>query len=272
MNPDHRPEGIDVDRPNAARTYDWALGGTVNFAVDRYYGEAAVKAYPQLREAAQANRAFLGRAVRYCVANVITQFLDLGSGIPSMGNVHEIADEADDETRCVYVDIEPVAVAHARMLLDEAGDPARHAMLQADLCDADKVWQAVLDTGILDPDRPIGLLTVAVLHFLPDATGVHDSIEHYRDLLPPESMYVLSHLTDSGVDNTQQTQLRELADNSKKSSTPGVLRSYEQIMTFFGDFELIEPGLVPVGQWHPAPDDPGTTIKTAIGGIARKPR
>jgi hypothetical protein len=273
VDPDYRPDGIDLDRPNAARTYDWALGGTANWAIDREYGEAALRAYPQLKEAATANRAFLGRAVRFCVKNGVTQFLDLGSGVPTMGNVHEIADEVDDESRCVYVDIEPVAVAHARILLDQEGDPERHSVVHADLCQDEQVWEAVLATGLLDLSKPIGLLTVAVLHFVPDSSGVHEAIANYRELLPPGSMYVLSHLTDSGVEDEEQSQLHKLEDNSKRSSTPGVLRSREEIMPFFGDFELVEPGLVPVGQWHPDdPDDPGAGIRTAIGGVARKTR
>ncbi len=272
MESDDAPQGIDLDRPNAARTYDWALGGTANWALDRQYGEQALKAYPQLRKAARANRAFLGRAVRYCVENGVTQFLDLGSGVPTMGNVHEIADGLDEESRCVYVDIEPVAVAHARVLLEEGGDPDRHAVVHADLCHAREVWEAAAETGVLDLDRPIGLLTVAVLHFLPDPTGVREAIRDYRALVPPGSLYVLSSVTNSGIEDDEQGQLDKLAEVSKRSSTPGVLRTREEIMAFFGDFELVEPGLVPVGQWHPdEPDGKDSAIKTAIGGVARKP-
>jgi len=271
VDPDYVPEGIDLDRPNAARAYDWALGGTANWAIDRQYGEQALKAYPQLREAARANRNFLGRAVRYCVANGVTQFIDLGSGVPTMGNVHEIADEADDKSRCVYVDVEPVAVAHARILLENKGDPNRHAVLHADLCHAEDVWQAAFETGVLMPDRPVGLLTVAVLHFLADSTGVREAIEEYRDYLPPGSMYVLSHVSPSGVGNFEQAQLEKLTEVSKRTPTPGVLRTRDEVMSFFGDLELVEPGLVPVGQWNPDdPDDPGGQIRTAIGGVARK--
>ncbi|WP_370942751.1 SAM-dependent methyltransferase [Amycolatopsis sp. cg5] len=270
MKPDHPPAGIDLDRPNAARAYDWALGGTANWAIDREYGEMALKAYPQLRQATRANRAFLGRAVRFCIENGVTQFLDLGSGIPTMGNVHEIADELDQDSRCVYVDVEPVAVAHARILLEEEGDPDRHAVIHADLCNHRQVWKEAFDTGVLDPDKPIGMLTVAVLHFVPDSTGVADAIRAYRDLLPVGSLYVISHLTDSEVETDTKSQLAQLKEVSKRSSTPGVLRSTEEVRTFFGDFELVEPGLVPVGEWHP--DDLDPTVRTAIGGVARKTR
>ena len=272
MDSDDVPQGIDLDRPNAARAYDWALGGTANWAMDRQYGEQALKAYPGLRKAARANRAFLGRAVRYCVENGITQFLDLGSGVPTMGNVHEIADNLDENSRCVYVDIEPVAVAHSRVLLEESGDPERHAVVHADLCHAHEVWEAAMETGVLDPEKPIGLLTVAVLHFLPDATGVREAIRDYRALVAPGSLYVLSSVTTSGIGENEQGQLDKLAEVSKKSSTPGVLRSQEEITAFLGDFELAEPGLVPVGQWRPDQEHSAdAAIKTAIGGVARKP-
>jgi hypothetical protein len=272
VDSDDVPQGIDLERPNAARAYDWALGGTANWAMDRQYGEAALKAYPELRMAARANRAFLGRAVRYCVESGITQFLDLGSGVPTMGNVHEIADNLDEDSRCVYVDIEPVAVAHSRVLLEESGDPERHAVVHADLCHADEVWDAAMETGVLDPDRPIGLLTVAVMHFLPDATGVREAIRDYRTLVVPGSLYVLSSVTNSGLEDHEQGQLDKLREVSKRSSTPGVLRSHDEIMAFFGDFELVEPGLVPLGQWRPDQEDSrDASIKTAIGGVARKP-
>lgn len=169
MDPDFLPDAVDLERPNVARIYDWALGGTANWAVDRQYGELALQAFPLARALARGNRDFLGRAVRYCLSRGITQFLDLGSGIPTAGNVHEVADDHVDDSRCVYVDNEPVAVAHGRILLEEAGDVGRHAVLHADLRDAQDVWAAALATGVLDPDEPICLLSVAVLHFLPDS-------------------------------------------------------------------------------------------------------
>jgi hypothetical protein len=271
VEPDYASQGIDLDRPNAARTYDWALGGTANWAIDRQYGEQALKAYPLLREATRANRAFLGRAVRHCLAEGITQFLDLGSGVPTMRNVHEVADEVNPDSRCVYVDIEPVAVAHARLLLEKNGDPNRHAVLHANLCDAEAVWDTAFATGVLDPGKPIGLLTVAVLHFLPDSTGVREAAQTYRELLPSGSRYVLSHISPADVDEIAQDQLKNLEKVSKQSSTPGVLRSRDELMAFFGTLELLDPGLVPVEQWRPDPtDDPDIAVRAALGGVALK--
>jgi O-methyltransferase involved in polyketide biosynthesis len=271
VDPDFLPDAVDLDRPNVARIYDWALGGTANWAIDRQYGELAVKAFPLAKALARGNRDFLGRAVRYCVALGITQFLDLGSGIPTAGNVHEVADECADDSRCVYVDNEPVAVAHGRILLDEEGDPERHAVLHADLRDAEEVWEAALATGVLDPERPICLLSVAVLHFLPDVTGVREAIRDYRTLLAPGSAYVLSHATESGVEGDELTQIRRLVKLSERSSSPAVSRSLDEIAAFFGNFDVVDPGIVPVGEWRPEPGAAPVPLASVVGGVGRKP-
>ncbi|MEU4245953.1 SAM-dependent methyltransferase [Amycolatopsis sp. NPDC026612] len=271
MDPDFLPDAVDLDRPNVARIYDWALGGTANWAIDRQYGEQAVQAFPLAKTLARNNRDFLGRAVRYCLSEGITQFLDLGSGIPTAGNVHEVADDHADDTRCVYVDHEPVAVVHGRMLLEEAGDPERHAVLLADLRDAGEVWEAALATGVLDPDRPICLLTVAVLHFLPDDTGVREAIRDYRTLLAPGSAYVLSHATESGVGGEELAQIRRLVKLSERSSSPAVSRSLDEIAAFFGTFDVVEPGIVPVGEWRPEPGAATVPLASVVGGVGRKP-
>ncbi len=269
MDPEFVPEGVDLERPNAARIYDWALGGTANWAVDREFGELLIKAFPLARTAARANRAFLGRAVRHCVANGVTQFLDLGSGVPTVGNVHEIADEDDEDTRCVYVDNEPVAVAHSKILLEEHGDTERHAVISGDLRDVDDVWERAFETGVLDPAKPVGLLTVAVLHFLPEPE-IADVIAEYRAMLPPGSFYVLSHITMSDVGGEELEQVQRVVKQYDQSSTPASFRDKEEIRSFFGDFELVDPGLVPVGKWR-LDDRQVPAVNCAIGGVARKP-
>ena len=271
MDPDFLPDHIDLDRPNIARIYDWALGGNANWAIDRQFGEQAVQAFPLAKTLARSNRDFLGRAVRYCLSHGITQFLDLGSGIPTAGNVHEVADDYADDSRCVYVDHEPVAVVHGRMLLEEAGDPDRHAVLHADLRDVEDVWEGALATGVLDPDRPICLLTVAVLHFLPDATGVREAVRDYRRLLAPGSAYVLSHATETGVEGEELEQIRRLVKLSERSSSPAVSRSLDEIAAFFGNFEVVEPGIVPVGEWRPEPGAATVPLASVVGGVGRKP-
>ncbi|MEC3975416.1 SAM-dependent methyltransferase [Amycolatopsis sp. H20-H5] len=270
MDPQQVPEGVDLERPNAARIYDWALGGSANWAIDREFGEQAVKAFPLVRTLAKVNRDFLARAVRHCVANGVTQFLDLGSGVPTVGNVHEVAGAVAADSRCVYVDNEPVAVAHSQVLLEQEGDPRRHAVLGADLRDVDEVWDGMIDTGVIDPARPIGLLTVAVLHFQPVGSPILDRVREYRELLAPGSFYLLSHVTESGVDGDELAQIRSLVKQYDLSSTPAGFRSHEQILEFFGDFELAEPGLVPVREWRPEGDSTAP-ISCVLGGVARKP-
>jgi O-methyltransferase involved in polyketide biosynthesis len=272
VDPDFLPDAVDLDRPNVARIYDWALGGTANWAVDRQYGEQALQVVPLARTLARGNRDFLGRAVRYCLSQGITQFLDLGSGIPTAGNVHEVADDHSIDSRCVYVDHEPVAVAHGRILLEEEGDPERHAVLHADLRDTGKVWEAALATGVLDPDEPICLLSVAVLHFLPDVTGVREAIRDYRRLLAPGSAYVLSHATESGVTGDELEQIRRLVKLSERSSSPAVSRSLDEIAAFFGNFDVVDPGIVPVGEWRPEPGAATIPLASVVGGVGRKPQ
>ncbi len=157
------PKGIDPDRPSPARVYDCYLGGTHNFAADRTVAAQAIAAMPQLPEIMRANRAFLRRAVRAVAAEGVDQFLDLGSGIPTEGTVHEVARQVRPGARVVYVDVDPVAVIHSRSIL--RGDP-QNGIVQADLLDADEVLANPVVTGLLDLSRPVCLLLVAVLHFL----------------------------------------------------------------------------------------------------------
>lgn len=278
--PAEAPKGVDVERPNAARIYDALLGGAHNWAVDRHFAEQAVRDFPLVRTLAWANREFLGRAVRHCARLGITQFLDLGSGVPTVGNVHEVADQHGQDTRCVYVDFEPVAAAHCRLLLERHGDPRRHAVVEDDMRNVDQVWDKALDTGVLDPDRPIALIMVAVLHFLLPEHGAHDVVDRYRELLPPGSHLVISHATKTGVPDDLLSKLDELTARYAASSTPGCYRKPAEIAAFFGDFDLLEPGLVWLPQWHldegrsPASvelaDAPARA--SALGGVGRKPR
>lgn len=257
-----RPMGVDLNRPSAARLYDYYLGGTANWAIDRQLGDQVHAKVPMVKGFALANRQFLNRAVRYLVRQGVRQFLDIGAGVPTAGNTHEVADElATDEgrtpnTRVVYVDNEPVAVAHAEALLDQEGDDRRHAVIEADLRDPDDVWLKAMETELLDTSEPIALLLVAVLHFQqPDTTGRDvgpDAVAHLRELLPTGSYLVISHLTDDGVpsDIAQQVaDLKALYDTSSSSNI--VLRRQEDIEALLGDFDVVEPGWSWTGEWHP---------------------
>jgi O-methyltransferase involved in polyketide biosynthesis len=277
IDPEFAPRGINLDHPNAARIYDWFLGGSANWAIDREFGERATQALPLVRTLARVNRDFLGRAVRYCARQGVTQFLDLGSGVPTVGNVHEVADSIDPDSRCVYVDNEPVAVAHSEILLERHGDPDRHAVLSADLRDVDSVWQRAAETGVLDPEKPVALLMVAVLHFVPE--GADEAVAEYRELLPSGSFMTISHVSDDGVPAEMQEQLDRLGQQYVRSGTNGRARSRAEFASLFGDFELVDPGVGWVSEWRLDEAESEAAAQFAgnpaaccvLGGVGRKP-
>ncbi|HVW42555.1 MAG TPA: SAM-dependent methyltransferase [Amycolatopsis sp.] len=242
--------GLDLDHANIARVYDYFLGGTSNWAIDRALGDELLAAVPIIGMLARINREFLNRAVRYSVRHGIKQFLDLGSGIPTVGNVHEVAGRLEPDTRCVYVDCEPVAVAHAEILLEDQGDAQRHAVLHADLRDTKAVWKQALATGVLDPSQPVGLLMVSVLHFLDPQEEVSAVVREYRDLLPSGSHLIMSHASLDGVHDEQRRQFELGGEMYGASGNPVFPRQPEVIRAYFGDFELVEPGLVWLPEWH----------------------
>ncbi|HKN97824.1 MAG TPA: SAM-dependent methyltransferase [Pseudonocardiaceae bacterium] len=265
-----------IDRPSEARVYDYYLGGACNFAIDREFGKAQIARYPDMPMIARENRGFLQRAVRHLVAAGVRQFVDVGSGLPTVGNVHQVADQvAPGRTRVVYVDHDPVAHSHAQLLLRKEGDPARHAALGADLLDTEALWDEVLGTGLILPGEPIGLLLVAMLHFVPDDRDPMRAVRWLRDQLVPGSYLVLSHATGEALpESARQAAERVRADYEEQATNPGVFRSRAEVAGFFGDWPLIEPGLVWTPQW-PDPAAPGYTGDLArafiLAGVATKP-
>jgi hypothetical protein len=246
------PEGIDTGLPSAARLYDYLLGGGHNFAADRALGEKFLLAQPNARAIARLNRAFLRRAVLFMIDQGVRQFLDLGSGIPTVGNVHEIAQKAAPDTRVVYVDYEDIAVAHSRMMLEH--DPLA-TIVQEDLTDARAVLAAAERTGLLDFTRPMGLLAVGVLHFVPDTRFPGDVLAAYRDAIAPGSHLALSQFTS----DLQPAEMAGIVEVMKESMNPMFPRTHAQITTLFDGFELVEPGLVALPLWRPegiTDDDP----------------
>lgn len=243
------PDSVDVDRPSTSRMYDYFLGGSHNFAADRRVATEALQHMPELPMVLRANRAFLRRAVRYLVQAGMTQFLDLGSGIPTAGNVHEIAQRADPGARVVYVDIDPVAVAHSRAIL--AGNDNATAV-QADLRQPEQLLTDRELTRVLDLSRPVAVLLVAVLHFLPDSEDPGGIIARLRPALAPGSYLVISHASADGAAPTGMDPAREVY---ARSNNPIIMRSRAQIEALFAGFELVEPGLVRLPRWRP--DDAG---------------
>ncbi|WP_240519711.1 SAM-dependent methyltransferase [Amycolatopsis antarctica] len=265
-----------VDRPSAARVYDYFIGGETNYAIDRAFAEQVRERVPLIGEYCRTSRQFLGRAVRHCSAGGVTQFVDIGSGLPTAGNVHEVADAARPQldTRVVYVDNEPIALAHSRMLLADTADPERHHAIAADLMEPGELWAQVRDTEILDLSRPVVLIVNAVLHFIKDQDDPDGIIEFYRELLPSGSLLVLSQMTNENPESEDERQaLADLQDYYERTTNPGQLRTTGEFARFFGDWVLEEPGLVYAPAWHP---DDETLFRTepsqsrVLGGVARK--
>jgi hypothetical protein len=258
------PQGVDLTKPSVARVYDWYLGGSANWAIDREFGEKVLARFPLLRPIAIANRLYLHRLVRHLVKQGVRQFVDIGSGVPTMGNTHAVADEVSPDCRVVYVDYEPVAVAHSTILLEQQGDSTRHAAIQGDLRDPDGLWEKVADTGVIDFDQPVALLMIAVLHVAqpgPDGTDVGPAaVARYRELLNPGSYLAVSHITDEGVPPELDQKLVELKQLYDSSSSPVIWRSHAEIRGLLGDFDVLEPGMTWTPLWHPEETGPNAQL------------
>ncbi|MBB5955202.1 hypothetical protein FHS29_001772 [Saccharothrix tamanrassetensis] len=232
----------DAERPNVARLYDYYLGGAHNFAVDRAFAEQFTKLVPTA-EMVQHTRSFLRRAVRVCVENGIRQFLDLGSGIPTAGNVHEVAQQADPTCRVVYVDNEPATVAHGRTML--RGNPSV-AMVEADVRDPDAVLCSPEVRRLLDLSEPVGVLMVGILPYLSDDDRPAEVVARYRAAMAPGSHLVVSHLTA----DVQPELVEKLVAVVAEALTPVVARSRSDIEPVLAGFDLLEPGLVLATRWR----------------------
>lgn len=251
------PSGVDPTKASVARVYDYFLGGTHNFSADRDVARTLESIEPQARLLTRANRAFLRRATRYLAAEAgVRQFMDIGSGIPTQGNVHEIVQEVDPRARVVYVDHDPVAVAHSTAIL--AGDRSA-TVIQADLRDPDAILRHPTTQQMIDFSRPVALLLVAVLHFIPDEQRPQDIVARFRDALPPGSFLAIAHGTHQDRPETTDavTKVYRRAVTQAQAQT----RSRAEILEFFDGFELVEPGLVHGPLWRPdtpedVPEDP----------------
>jgi len=258
--------GIDVTTPNVARMYDFYLGGKDNYAVDREAAEQVLRVAPQAPALARANRAFLGRAVRFLVREAgVRQFLDLGAGLPTQGNVHEVAREADPASRCVYVDNDPVVLTHGRALLTGVGGVAvvdGDLRRPADLL-ADPLLQAALDLS-----EPVAVLFVSVLHCLTDQEDPWEVVRALGEAVPSGSHLVVSHITAAEEPDAAQAG----AAVYRRADSAMTLRPGEAIGRFFDGFELLEPGLVPLTDWRPDSTGPQRRLPAwFLCGVARKP-
>jgi hypothetical protein len=236
---------IDPNRPSPARIYDFWLGGSQNFEADREAGQRAAEAMPTLPASARANRALLGHIVEQLVTeHGVTQFLDLGSGVPTVGNVHEVAQTLNPETRVVYVDIDPVAIAHARALL--SSNPRAHAAL-ADLRKPAAVLAHPVIRDTLDWSRPVAIVLFAVLHFVPDTEQAGKIVREFMNAGAPGSFLALSHAgPDHDAPHAQRSAARDYAARTGVPFTP---RTAGQIATWLTGLEIAPPGLADIHAW-----------------------
>jgi hypothetical protein len=242
---------LRMDRPTPARMYDYFLDGKDNFEVDRaaadvvigLLGEQTVKLGPQ------ENRAFLRRAVRFMAQQGVDQFIDLGAGLPTQGNVHQVAREVNPDVHVVYVDNDPIVFAHGRALL---ADSPVVQVITADLRRPDDVLDHPVTRKLIDFSRPVGLLMFAVLHFVPDDEHPHELLTRYVSHLTPGSMVGVSHLT---MDGFSTEAVAKAAAVYERATSPMIPRPKAEIARIIDGLDLIEPGLVRAWQWRPGPDD-----------------
>lgn len=266
------PEGVDIGRPSIARVYDCLLGGTDNFPADRELFGRLLAVAPECMRQAMANRAFLRRVVRFLVAEAgISQFLDIGSGLPARGNVHQAAREAGCQGRVVYVDNDPGVAAHGRALLSGSDDVT---LIAGDLRRPEQILDGPEVRKLLDSGRPLALTLLGVLHHINDDADPAGITAVLRGALPPGSYLAISHFRDTSAamphhaGPTAATQ--EILQEALGS---GVFRTQEEILGYFGELSLIDPGLVPLPEWRPAPGGarfPRDVDGSFVGGVARK--
>ncbi|GAA3009119.1 SAM-dependent methyltransferase [Streptosporangium longisporum] len=272
---DDRPPSARIDPtiPHPARIYDYLLGGKDHFAADREAAEQLVRVSPGTREGVRAHRAFLRRVVRYLAEETgTTQFLDIGTGIPTQGNTHEIAQGVNPASRVAYVDNDPIVLAHGRALLTSS-EEGMTTVIEADLRDPDRILSDPQVNEVIDFDRPVALVMAGVLHFVTDDDGPAAMIERYKAAVPSGSHLLLSHIT---LDFAPQVNSDEFTKPYDKGTAPMVPRTHAEIEGFFRDWTMVDPGLVEVVEWRPAEDEyreaiPGGGHAWAYGGLAVKP-
>jgi hypothetical protein len=264
------PPGVDARSPNIARVYDAFLGGKDNFAADREVVDSVLRVTPAAATIARGNRAFLRRAVRYLVGEAgITQLLDIGSGLPTAGNVHEIAHELNPSVHTMYVDNDPVVHIHGQALL---ADAVTTEVVTADVRRPEEIIDHPDIQGFLDFGKPVGLLLTAVMHHVDDKNDPGGIMATLRDALVPGSYLVISSFAQPGPEHPGETQLvQEVEHIMHDQLGTGYWREAGVVREWFGDWTLIEPGLVPLAEWRPDDaDEPPVVTHGIIGGVARK--
>jgi SAM-dependent methyltransferase len=261
------PQRIDMNMPHPARMHDYWLGGCHNFAADRELAEKIMAVMPEIEDVARLNQSFLRRAALFLVESGIRQFLDIGSGIPTVGNLHEIVQRADPDCRVVYVDGDPVAVAHTELILETAKGAA---VLQGDVRDVAGILAAEQTRQLLDIAQPIGLIA-PMLHFMPDSSDPACMLAGYRDRLAPGSYLVLAH----GTDDPRVPGLGAAVEAYAATRYRIYSRTHAEILSLCAGFDLVEPGLVGFGEWRPTGPGDQSTIpgvnSLLYAAVGRKP-
>ncbi len=265
MADEDRVAQINTNVAHPARMYDYLLGGKDNFPADRETAEMALAATPMVRAMARQNRAFLQRAVGFLAREAgIRQFLDIGTGLPTKGNVHEIAQAIAPDARVVYVDNDPIVLVHSRALLDNDNT----TVIQADLREPATILGHPDVRKLIDFDQPMALLLVAILHFIQDEDAPAGIVARLRDAMAPGSYLTVSHGT-TDIDNAEPAVADRVVRAYKRSTAPVTLRSRPEILGYFDGFELVDPGLVQIQDWRP--ERPNPDVSGGIyGGVGRK--
>lgn len=267
---DNSAVDLELDRAHSARMYDYYLGGTTNFPADREAAGRAMAAFPSILATARINRRFMHRSVRFLARDGMRQFLDIGTGIPTSPNLHEIAQREVPEAHVVYTDNDPIVLAHARALL-HSHPAGRTAYVEADVTATEALLAAEEIHATLDFTRPIALSLNALLHFVTDEHDAHEIVERLKSALPSGSTLAIAHVTTE----FDPEGIARLTSAYRAAGTPGQARTREEIARFFAGWQLLDPGITPSHEWRPDPDDQGENVTSKEAacyvGVARKP-
>jgi hypothetical protein len=282
------PVAVCLDSPSVARVYDYCLGGTTNWAVDRSFADRVLDKFPLIRRIASIERLYLNRVVRYLLGQGLRQFLDVGCGVPNAGSTRHVVDDwvrergGRADARVVHVDNDPIAVAHGEVVLDRLGDRRRHAMLHADLRAPDALWHAAQETNLIDPREPVALLLIGVLHMQqPDAVGTDIGpacVARLCELLPRGSHVAISHMSDTAMSSTVHTTLEGLRRAYLDMGNDVTWRPRREIESMLGSCELVPPGWTAAAAWRPEETGPraplvplGSAVSSVIwSGVGKK--
>ncbi len=267
--PAHRDlSRLDIRFPSSARVYDTWLGGKDNFAADRATAEAGVAAFPGIIQSARANRAFLGRAVRYLAAEArMRGFVDIGTGLPSSNNTHEVAQSAAPHSSVVYVDNDPMVLAHARALLTSGG-PGKTGYINADLRDPGKILTEA--AKLLDFSEPVAIMLIGIMHFISDEDQPYQIVGTLLDAVPSGSYLAMSHPA-SDLYPEQMAEAAHVWNERARKTERGTLRGHAEVARFFDGLDVVAPGVVQISKWRPRTELEADAIAALWGAVARKP-